>query len=69
MNSPEESALLEDLGKLFGTGGTTISILPEIQRIKFNKNFWNVAFSSFATLTQYVLFITSHLKGFINYFN
>ncbi|KAF8960909.1 6-phosphogluconate dehydrogenase [Flammula alnicola] len=55
VNSPEESSLLKDFGNILETGGTTITIVPEIQRTKFNKNFWNVAFSSLTTLTQYTL--------------
>ncbi|KAF9476059.1 6-phosphogluconate dehydrogenase C-terminal domain-like protein [Pholiota conissans] len=54
-NSPEEAGLLKDFGTLLETGGSTITIVPEIQRMKFNKNFWNVAFSSFTTLTQYTV--------------
>lgn len=52
INSSEETALLQDLGVILSTGGTTLTIVPEIQRIKFQKNFWNVAFSSLATLTK-----------------
>ncbi|KAF5325539.1 hypothetical protein D9619_009858 [Psilocybe cf. subviscida] len=54
-NSPEEASLLQDIGNILEKGGATISIVPEIQRVKFSKNFWNVAFSSIATLTQYTL--------------
>ncbi|KAF8168580.1 hypothetical protein BJ912DRAFT_1001516 [Pholiota molesta] len=38
-----------------GNRGSTVNIVPEIQRHKFSKNFWNVAFSSFTTLTQYTV--------------
>jgi len=51
-NTPEESALLQDFGTILETGGTTLTIVPEIQRMKFAKNFWNIAF---ATLTGYTL--------------
>jgi hypothetical protein len=54
-NSPREAAILEDLGSILEAGGSTITIVPEIQRKKFSKNFWNVAFSSFSTLTRSVL--------------
>lgn len=50
-NTPDESALLQDFGTILETGGTTLTIVPEIQRMKFAKNFWNVAFASFSTLT------------------
>jgi 2-dehydropantoate 2-reductase len=53
-NSPREAAILEDLGSILEAGGSTITIVPEIQRKKFSKNFWNVAFSSFTTLTRSV---------------
>ena len=51
-NIPTETALLEDIGRILEAGGSTITIVPEIQRMKFAKNFWNVAFSSFSTLTR-----------------
>lgn len=48
--------MLKDFGALLEAGGTTLTVVPEIQRTKFNKNFWNVAFSSFPTLTQCVAY-------------
>ncbi|KAF9444195.1 6-phosphogluconate dehydrogenase C-terminal domain-like protein [Macrolepiota fuliginosa MF-IS2] len=54
-NTPAEAELLQDIGNILKTGGTTVTIAPEIQRIKFKKNFWNVAFSSVSTLTGYRL--------------
>ena len=54
-NSADEAALLQDLGSIFQKGGSAITIVPEIQRIKFSKNFWNLCFASFATLTGYTL--------------
>lgn len=50
-NTPEESTLLQDFGSILEAGGTTLTIVPEIQRMKFTKNFWNVTFASFSTLT------------------
>lgn len=35
-------------------GGATTFVVPDIKSAKFVKNFWNLAFSSFATLTGYV---------------
>ncbi|KAF8805558.1 6-phosphogluconate dehydrogenase C-terminal domain-like protein [Phlegmacium glaucopus] len=55
MNTPEESQLLQDFGNILETGGSDVRIVPEIQRMKFAKNSWNVAFSSFATLTRCTL--------------
>lgn len=53
-NSPGEAAILEDIGSILTAGGGEVTIVPEIQRKKFAKNFWNVAFSSFSTLTRSV---------------
>ncbi|KAG2057987.1 6-phosphogluconate dehydrogenase C-terminal domain-like protein [Suillus hirtellus] len=50
-NSPEEAAILTDFGTMLETGGSEVLIATEIQRKKFHKTFWNVAFSSFSTLT------------------
>ncbi|KAJ4489961.1 hypothetical protein J3R30DRAFT_3678482 [Lentinula aciculospora] len=54
-NSLEESDILEGIASILAKGGSTVSVVPEIQRSKFSKNFWNVAFSSLATLTGYTL--------------
>ena len=48
------SQLLQDFGNILETGGSDIEIVPEIQRMKFLKDCWNVVFSSLATLTQSV---------------
>ncbi|PPQ77923.1 hypothetical protein CVT25_015398 [Psilocybe cyanescens] len=45
INTAEEAALLDGIGHILEAGGSTISILPEIQRVKFRKNFWNVAYT------------------------
>ncbi|KIM41423.1 hypothetical protein M413DRAFT_27779 [Hebeloma cylindrosporum] len=66
VNSPQESSLLADYGKMLETGGSTITIVPEIQRMKFIKNIWNVAFSSIATLTQYASHTISPLYGLLS---
>ncbi|KAJ8700771.1 hypothetical protein PTI98_003762 [Pleurotus ostreatus] len=54
-NSADETALLQDLGSIFQRGGSAITIVPEIQRVKFAKNFWNLSFATFATLTGYTV--------------
>jgi len=51
-NTQEEGALLQDLANLLEAGGSTVGVVPEIQRAKFTKNFWNVVFASVATLTR-----------------
>ncbi|KAG6811918.1 hypothetical protein H0H92_005249 [Tricholoma furcatifolium] len=53
INTPEEAALLDDLRTILTAGGTNVTVVSEVQRQKFAKNFWNVAFSSFSTLTGY----------------
>ncbi|KAH9474632.1 hypothetical protein JR316_0013096 [Psilocybe cubensis] len=55
VNTAEEAALLSGLASKVEAGGGIATIHPEIQRVKFMKNFWNVAFSSFSTLTRYTL--------------
>ncbi|KAG1773656.1 ketopantoate reductase PanE/ApbA-domain-containing protein [Suillus placidus] len=50
-NSPEEDAILTDLRTMLETGGSEVVVATEIQRKKFAKTFWNIAFSSFSTLT------------------
>ena len=52
---PKPAHLLDDLANMLATGGSTVTVVPEIQRKKFAKNFWNVGFSSFATLTGYTV--------------
>ncbi|KAF6751183.1 6-phosphogluconate dehydrogenase [Ephemerocybe angulata] len=54
-NTPEEQAILSDIGGILSAGGSEVTIVPEIQRQKFAKNFWNVAFSSYATLTRFTV--------------
>ncbi|THH07907.1 hypothetical protein EW145_g3063 [Phellinidium pouzarii] len=51
----EEVALLEDVGKMLKAGGSEVMLVPEIQRHRFKKNFWNLCFSSIATLSSYPL--------------
>ncbi|KAG6917737.1 hypothetical protein DXG01_001273 [Tephrocybe rancida] len=50
-NTPPEAAILEDLSTILTAGGSNVQVAPEVQRRKFSKNFFNVAFSSFTTLT------------------
>jgi 2-dehydropantoate 2-reductase len=47
--------ILSDFGQMVEQGGATLTIDPEIQRVKFAKNFWNTGFSAFSTLTSYTL--------------
>ncbi|KAK7689986.1 hypothetical protein QCA50_006628 [Cerrena zonata] len=40
-NTPEETTILTSIGDILKAGGTTVNIVPEIQRVKFEKNIWN----------------------------
>ncbi|KAF8895908.1 6-phosphogluconate dehydrogenase [Gymnopilus junonius] len=55
VNTAEESSLLKDFADILETGGGTVNIVPEVQRVKFSKNLWNISFSGITTLTQYTL--------------
>lgn len=37
---PGDFELLQDFSEILKSGGTTITVVPEIQRVKFSKNFW-----------------------------
>ena len=37
---PGELEILEEFGNVLRTGGAELTIVPEIQRVKFRKNFW-----------------------------
>src|SRR4051794_16677562 len=52
-NTPSEEALLSDFASILVAGGSQVKICTQAQCMKFYKNFWNVAYSSFATLTGY----------------
>lgn len=55
VNTPAEDNLLGAFADLVERGGGLPKIVPEIQRVKFAKNLWNVTFSSVATLVRYPL--------------
>jgi len=54
-NTAEEASILGEVREMLSAGGTDTTIVPQIQWAKFQKNFWNVAFSSTATLSGYPL--------------
>ncbi|THV08022.1 6-phosphogluconate dehydrogenase C-terminal domain-like protein [Dendrothele bispora CBS 962.96] len=54
-NTPEESEILNGIASILKAGGSTVSVVAEIQSRKFAKNFWNLAFASLATLTNSTL--------------
>lgn len=51
-NTPAEAALLADFGDMLSAGGAEVTIVPEIQRVKFAKNFWNCVFGASAALSR-----------------
>ncbi|KAG7095753.1 hypothetical protein E1B28_006462 [Marasmius oreades] len=51
-NSPEEAAILDELKDILESGGTSTTIVPEIQRRKLEKNMLNLAFATVATLSN-----------------
>ncbi|THH12646.1 hypothetical protein EW146_g7503 [Bondarzewia mesenterica] len=54
-NTESEQALLSDFADVLSTGGSTVSVVPEIQRVKYAKNMWNAVFASVASLTRHPL--------------
>ena len=52
-NSEGEQALLDGFAGLLEDGGSTVTVVSEIQRVKYAKNFWNVAFSSIGALMRH----------------
>ncbi|KAF5392720.1 hypothetical protein D9757_000842 [Collybiopsis confluens] len=55
VNTNEEAVILDGIASILAKGGSEVAVVPEIQRKKFSKNFWNVAFSSVSALTGYTL--------------
>ncbi|KAI0693385.1 ketopantoate reductase PanE/ApbA C terminal-domain-containing protein [Cerioporus squamosus] len=51
-NTPAEDALLDGLAFMLREGGSQVTIVPDIQRVKFAKNMWNAALGASATLAQ-----------------
>ncbi|KZT00188.1 uncharacterized protein LAESUDRAFT_688458 [Laetiporus sulphureus 93-53] len=54
-NTPEETAILEDFAHILAAGGTETTVVPEIQRVKYSKNFWNACLGITAALTRFPL--------------
>ena len=51
-NTPAEEAVLKEFSDMLAAGGSEVSVYPEIQRIKFSKNFWNCVLGSTAALSR-----------------
>ena len=61
-NTAEVTYILEDIREMLSEGGIDTTIVPQIQWAKFQKNFWNVAFSSIATLSGLAPLLLSSLR-------
>jgi len=54
-NTLEEASLLQDFERILAAGGSQTTIVPEIQRVKYTKNFWNACLGITAALSRYPL--------------
>ena len=54
-NTPEEESLLREFADILKAGGSDVTVFPEIQRIKFSKNFWNCVLGAAAALSRFPL--------------
>ncbi|KAH8093866.1 6-phosphogluconate dehydrogenase [Cristinia sonorae] len=52
-NSPEEEVILSEFGKLLETGGTEVTIVPDIHRVKYFKNAFNCLYGPVCALSRY----------------
>jgi len=50
-NTPREQEILESFASILRPGGTEVTIVPEIQRVKFIKNVWNSVMGPILVLT------------------
>ncbi|KAI0364569.1 6-phosphogluconate dehydrogenase C-terminal domain-like protein [Pilatotrama ljubarskyi] len=50
--SAAEAALLADFAGMLAAGGTDVTVVPEIQRVKFAKNMWNGVLGASAALSR-----------------
>lgn len=51
-NTPEEEVILSGFGDILSAGGTEVHIVPEIQRVKFEKNMWNCVLGPVSVLSR-----------------
>ncbi|KAI0630443.1 6-phosphogluconate dehydrogenase C-terminal domain-like protein [Trametes polyzona] len=50
--TPGQAAALKDFAEILKAGGSEVTVVPEIQRIKFGKNLWNGVFGASAALSR-----------------
>ncbi|KAF5372861.1 hypothetical protein D9758_001753 [Tetrapyrgos nigripes] len=55
VNSADELKILDPIATILKRGGGIVEIAGEIQRKKFAKDYFNIAYASFATLTNYTV--------------
>ncbi|KAI0088230.1 ketopantoate reductase PanE/ApbA-domain-containing protein [Irpex rosettiformis] len=51
-NTPNEEAVLSEFAGLLKQGGSEVTVVPEIQRHKYAKNFWNCVHGTTAAITR-----------------
>ncbi|KAJ3482420.1 hypothetical protein NLI96_g6991 [Meripilus lineatus] len=51
-NTPSEEATISEFAEMLRLGGTDVTIVPEIQRVKFLKNIWNSVIGPVAVLSR-----------------
>lgn len=54
-NTASEEAVLDEFAEILKSGGSEVTVVPEIQRHKFSKNFWNCVLGASAALVRYPL--------------
>jgi 2-dehydropantoate 2-reductase len=64
INTPHEEAILSEFAGMLRAGGSEVTVVPEIQRHKYSKNFWNCVLGATAAIARFPLpsiFRPSHL--------
>ncbi|KAI0676182.1 6-phosphogluconate dehydrogenase C-terminal domain-like protein [Trametes maxima] len=64
-HTPAQAALLEELRAMLAAGGSEVTVVPEIQRVKYGKNLWNGVLGASAALSRATLrsfFRAPHLE-------
>ena len=52
-NTPEEQAILTEFGDILAEGGTQVTVVPEIHRVKYRKNALNCLMGPVCALARY----------------
>ncbi|KAI0685179.1 ketopantoate reductase PanE/ApbA-domain-containing protein [Cytidiella melzeri] len=55
INTPQEEAILSEFAEMLREGGSDVTVVPEIQRLKYSKNFWNCVLGATAAIARYPL--------------